>query len=172
MKIRSLIIAISAMLMMSSCIKNELPVWTTATMEFDAATWNTNAAGRTYPILTRIPIYGRVVAAADPALSRNLPGVKKFRVNLVGRQFEQPVTLNFDLFGGDGGSTAVEGKHFKISRKVTIPAKSSFGELEVEILNPGAQAGVASVDLLLILQDTDGIATSLNYRILGLRITQ
>jgi hypothetical protein len=172
MKIRSLIIAISAMLMMSSCIKNDLPVWTTATMEFDATTWNTNAAGRTYPILTRVPGYGRVVATADPALTRNLPGVKKFRVNLVGRQFEQPVTLNFDLFGGDGGSTAVEGKHFKISRKVTIPAKSSFGELEVEILNPGAQTGVASVDLLLILQDTDGIATSLNYRILGLRITQ
>ena len=172
MKIRSFIIAISAMLMMSSCIKNDLPVWTKATVEFDAASWNTNAAGRTYPILTRVPGYGRVVATADPALSRNLPGVKKFRVNLVGKQFEQPVTIQFDLFGGNGGSTAVEGTHFKISRKLVIPAKSSFGELEVEILNPGAQAGVSSVDLLLVLTGTEGIETSVNYRVIGLRIAQ
>ena len=88
MKIRSLIIAISAMLMMSSCIKNELPVWTKATVEFDAASWNTNAAGRTYPIMTRVPGYGRVVATADQSLTRNLPGVKKFRVNLA-RKFPE-----------------------------------------------------------------------------------
>ena len=160
------------MLMMSSCIKNELPVWTKATVEFDAASWNTNAAGRTYPIMTRVPGYGRVVATADQSLTRNLPGVKKFRVNLVGKQFDKDVTIAFELYTGDGGSTAVEGKHFKISRQLVIPAKSSFGELEVEILNPGAQAGVTAVDLLLVLNGAEGIESSFNYKILGLRIAQ
>lgn len=172
MKIRSLIIALSVMLGMSSCIKNELPVYTTATIEFDAATWNTNAAGRTYPILTRVGGYGRVASTADPLLTRTAPGIKKFRVNLVGRQFDTPINIQYDLFGGNGGSTAVEGTHFKISRTLTIPAKSSFGELEVEVLNPGPQTGVSSVDLLLVLNPTAGIETSVNYRVLGLRIAQ
>lgn len=173
MKIRSIIIAISAMLFMSSCIKNELPVWTKATVEFDAASWNTNAAGRTYPILTRVPAYGRAVStSADPLLTRTAPGIKKFRVNLVGKQFDKPVTIQYDLFGGNGGSTAVEGVHYKISRQLVIPANSSFGELEVEVLNPGPQSGVTSVDLLLILTGTEGIETSVNYRIIGLRIAQ
>jgi hypothetical protein len=172
MKIKSIIIAISAMLFLSSCIKNDLPVWTKATVEFDAASWNTNAAGRTYPILTRVPAYGRAANTSDAVLSRASTGIRKFRVNLIGKQFDQPVTVQYDLFGGDGGSTAREGTHFKTARSFVIPAKSSFGELEVEILNPGAQAGVASVDLLLILTGSEGIETSVNYRILGLRIAQ
>jgi len=172
MKMRSIIIAISAVFLFGSCIKNELPVWTTAQVEFDAASWNTNAAGRTYPILTRVSGYGRVVSTADPALTRTAPGIKKFRVNLVGKQFDQPQTIQYDLFGGNGGSTAVEGVHYKISRQLVIPAKSSFGELEVEILNPGAQAGVSSVDLLLVLNGKEGINRSVNYSILGLRIAQ
>lgn len=172
MKIKSIIIAIAAVLMFGSCIKNDLPVWTKATVEFDAAAWNTNAAGRTYPILTRVPAYGRAANTSDPTLSRTNTGIKKFRVNLVGRQFDQPQTIQYDLYGGNGGSTAVEGKHFKISRQLVIPANSSFGELEVEVLNPGAQAGVTSVDLLLILTGKEGIETSVNYRIIGLRIAQ
>jgi len=172
MKMRSIIIAISAVFLFGSCIKNELPVWTTAQVEFDAASWNTNAAGRTYPILTRVSGYGRVVSTADPALTRTAPGIKKFRVNLVGKQFDQPQTIQYDLFGGNGGSTAVEGVHYKISRQLVIPAKSSFGELEVEILNPGAQTGVTAVDLLLVLNGKEGINRSVNYSILGLRIAQ
>jgi hypothetical protein len=172
MKMRSIIIAISAVFLFGSCIKNELPVWTTAQVEFDASSWNTNAAGRTYPILTRVAGYGRVASTADPVLSRTAPGIKKFRVNLVGKQFDQPQTIQYDLFGGNGGSTAVEGKHYKISRQLVIPANSSFGELEVEILNPGAQTGVTAVDLLLVLNGKEGINRSVNYSILGLRIAQ
>jgi hypothetical protein len=176
MKMKSIIIAIAAVFCFSSCIKNELPVWTTAQVEFDAASWNTNASGRTYPIITRIPVYGRAIVGTgsnpDPLLTRTAPGIKKFRVNLIGKQFDQPQTIQYDLFGGNGGSTAVEGRHYKISRQLVIPAKSSFGELEVEILNPGAQAGLTSVVLLLVLNGKEGIDRSVNYSILGLRIAQ
>jgi hypothetical protein len=169
----NIFLALCTIIILGSCTKNDLPVFTKAVIEFDAATWNANAAGRSYPILTRVPGYNRPVAATDPALSRNSPGIKKFRVNLVGKQFANPVNLQFDLFGGNGGSTAVEGKHFKISRTLTIPANQSFGELEVEILNPGAPpAGQTSVDILLILNSIEGIESSVNYRVLGLRVAQ
>jgi hypothetical protein len=167
------ILALCTIIILDSCTKNDLPVYTKAVVEFDAATWNANSAGRTYPILTRVPGYGRPVSSSDPALSRNSPGIKKFRVNLVGKQFDTPVTLQYDLFTGNGGSTAVEGTHFKISRTLTIPAKSSFGEMEIEILNPGTPpAGQSSVDVLLILNSVEGIESSVNYRVMGLRIAQ
>jgi hypothetical protein len=169
----NIIIILCTAIVLGSCTKNELPVYTKAVVEFDAATWNANSAGRTYPILTRVPGYNRPVATSDPLLTRNSPGIKKFRVNLVGKQFAEPVTLQYDLFNGNGGSTAVEGKHFKISRTLTIPANSSFGEMEVEILNPGAPpAGQTSVDILLILNSVEGIESSVNYRVLGLRVAQ
>lgn len=172
MKMKPILLIIATVLTFSSCIKNDLAVWTTSTIEFDAATWNTNAAGRAYPILTRVAGYGRAASTADPTLTRTAPGIKKFRVNLVGKQFDQPKTITFELYGGNGGSTAVEGKHYKITRQVVIPANSSFGELEVEILNPGPQTGVTSVDLLLTLTDVGGVPVSLNYSIIGLRIAQ
>jgi hypothetical protein len=173
----NIFLALCTIIILGSCTKNDLPVYTKAVVEFDAATWNANAAGRTYPVLTRVPGYNRPVSSTgstpDPVLTRNSPGIKKFRVNLVGKQFENPVTLKYDLYTGDGGSTAEEGKHFKISRTLTIPANQSFGEMEVEILNPGAPpAGQTSVDILLILNSVEGIESSVNYRIIGLRVAQ
>ena len=45
--------------------------------------------------------------------------------------------------------------------------------MEVEILNPGAPpAGQTSVDILLILNSVEGIESSVNYRIIGLRVAQ
>ena len=169
----NIILVLCTAIVLGSCTKNELPVYTKAVVELDAATWNANAAGRTYPILTRVPGYNRPVSSSDPLLTRNSPGIKKFRVNLVGRQFDKPVTLQYDLFAGNGGSTAVEGKHFNISRTLTIPPNSSFGEMEVEILNPGAPpAGQSFVDILLILNSVEGIESSVNYRVIGLRVAQ
>jgi hypothetical protein len=173
MKMRlNILTAFLALVLLGSCTKNEIPVFTKAVIEFDAASWNNNATGRTYPILTRVPGYNRAAVATDPALTRTNPGVKKFRVNLLGKQFTTPTTIYYDLYPFDGGSTAVEGVHYRMTKNFTIPANSSFGELEVEILNPGAQTGVTSVDLLLLLVGNNGIETSANYRIIGLRIAQ
>jgi len=168
----NILTAFLALVLLGSCTKNELPVFTQAIVEFDAATWNANAPGRTYPVLTRVPGYNRAAAASDPLLTRTNPGIKKFRVNLVGKQLAEAQTITYDLYPFDGGSTAVAGVHYNMSKTLTIPADSSFGELEVEILNPGAQTGVSSVDLLLLLVGNNDVKTSPNYRIIGLRIAQ
>lgn len=160
-----------AMAFLGSCIKNENPVFVRSVVEFDAAAYNANAAGLTFPLLTRVPGYGRAASSGDPALSRTNTGVKKFRVNLIGGQLPTPTKVYYQVFAG---TTAVEGVHYKKpSGEVTIPANSSFGEMEIEILNPGAPATPGPVELRLLLTGGgNGVTSSTNYRIIGLRIAQ
>lgn len=169
-RIITFILAIATVSLLGSCVKNELTVFTAPVAEFDAASWNANAAGLSFPILTRVPGYGRVVAASDPLLTRTNPGIKKFRVNLIGQQL--PTDTDIYVIMNSVTSTAVAGRHYKqFSPVVKIPAKTSFGEMEVEILNPGV-AG-AAVDLELILSTgTNGVAGNPNYNKIRLRIAQ
>ncbi|MEN9883837.1 MAG: hypothetical protein RLZZ420_1054 [Bacteroidota bacterium] len=168
-RLQSFIIGIIAIALFDGCIKNELTVFTAGVVEFDAASWNANGAGLTYPILTRIPGYGRVANTSDPLLTRTNTGIKKFRINLVGQQ----LTTDTDVFVVLGsGTTAQVDRHFRIKTPVRIPAKSSFGELEVEILNPGT-ASSTPVDLNLTLSGGSGtVKVSENYKTIGLRISQ
>jgi hypothetical protein len=161
-----------AMAFLGSCIKNENPVFVKSVVEYDAAAYNANAAGLTYPMLTRVPGYGRAASSTlDPALSRINKGVKKFRVNLIGGQLPTPTKVFYQIFSG---TTAVEGVHYKKpSGEVTIAANSSFGEMEIEILDPGPPATPGPVDLILLLTGGEnGVTSSTNYRIIGLRIAQ
>lgn len=160
-----------SILFLGSCIKNEDNIFVSSVVEFDAAAYNANAAGLTFPLLTRVPGYGRAASTADPALSRNNPGVKKFRVNLIGGQLPTPTKVFYQVFAG---TTATEGVHYnKPSGEVTIPANSSFGEMEIEILNPGSPATPDPVELRLLLTGGEnGVTSSVNYRIIGLRIAQ
>jgi hypothetical protein len=168
-RLQSFIIGIIAIALLDGCIKNELTVFTAGVVEFDAASWNANGAGLTYPILTRIPGYGRVANTSDALLSRTNTGIKKFRINLVGQQ--QPTDIDVFVVLG-AGTTAQVDKHFKIKTPVRIPAKSSFGELEVEILNPGT-ASSTPVDLNLTLSGgSNNLKISENYKTIGLRISQ
>jgi len=161
---------ILSIVLLGSCIKNENPVFEKSVVEYDAAAYNANASGLTYPILTRVPGYGRPASTADPLLSRNSPGIKKFRVNLLGGQLPTPTKVFYQVFTG---TTATEDVHYKKpSGEVTIPANSSFGEMEIEILNPGANTP-ATRDLILILTGGEsGVTSSVNYRIINLRIAQ
>lgn len=172
MKKLQIIIGLFALVFSSSCIKNELPVFDDQTVvEFDAASWNANGPGLFYPILTRVPGYGRAVLSSDPLLTRTNPGIKKFRVNLVGPQNPNPVRVFFATFAG---TTATENVHYRtLGGELTIPANSSFGEMEVEILNPGPPATPGPVDLNIILTGGDnGVTSSVNYRVIALRIAQ
>ncbi len=160
-----------SILFLGSCIKNEENIFVQSVVEFDAAAYNANAAGLTFPLLTRVPGYGRAASTADPVLSRSNTGIKKFRVNLIGGQLPTPTKVFYQVFAG---TTATEGVHYKKpSGEVTIPANSSFGEMEIEILNPGAPATPGPVDLRLLLTGGEnGVTSSVNYRIIGLRIAQ
>jgi hypothetical protein len=176
MKKLQIIIGLFALVFSSSCIKNELPVFDEQTVvEFDAASWNANGPGLNYPILTRIPGYGRPIISTgttpDPVITRNNPGIKRFRVNLVGPLNPNPIRVFFTTFAG---TTAVENVHYRtLNGELTIPANSSFGEMEVEILNPGPPATPGPRDLNIILTGGDnGVTSSVNYRVISLRIAQ
>lgn len=169
-RITTFILAIATISLFGSCVKNELPVFTAPVAEFDAASWNANAAGLTFPVLTRVPGYGRPVAAADPLLTRTSPGIKKFRVNLIGQQLSTESEVY--VIHNNVTSTAVAGTHYRsYSPVVKIPANSSFGEVEVEILNPGV-AGAARTLELILSSGTNGVKGNPNYNTIRLSIAQ
>jgi hypothetical protein len=169
-RITTFILAIATISLLGSCVKNELPVFTAPIAEFDAASWNANAAGLNFPILTRVPGYGRPVAASDPLLTRTSTGIKKFRVNLIGQQLSTESEVY--VIHNNVTSTAVAGTHYRsYTQVVKIPANSSFGEVEVEILNPGV-AGAARTLELILSTGTNGVKGNPNYNTIRLSIAQ
>lgn len=159
---------------MSSCIENDPVVFNGSVAEFDAAVWNTPATGETYPILTRVPGYGRAVSTnatlpstADPAITRT-SGTISFRVNLVGAPLsvEQSIPLSIVT----EKSTAIAGTHYTAPTSVVIPAGENFGEVSFPILNFGATTG--SVIVVLQIDENSSISPSENYRRIGISIAQ
>ncbi len=63
------IITIVAAFALNGCTKNDPVIWSGSQIEFDAAIWNSNAAGQTYPILTRVPAQGTVTGTTQPTLT-------------------------------------------------------------------------------------------------------
>jgi hypothetical protein len=66
---------------------------------------------------------------------------------------------------------AVQGTHFNTTGTVTIPANSSFGEVEVQVLNPGVSSTI-SRDVVLEILATDNVKPSENDKFLGFRISE
>lgn len=154
----------------AGCIKNEEVVYKrNPVVEFDAATWNANAAGANYPILTRVPAYGRVIVTADPALTRS-SGTIKVRVNLVGHQRSTDTEMTYEIM--PSLTTAMPTVHYApVTGKYIIPANSSYGEITLQILNPLTSSSTAR-DLALQLISGPDIYASENYKIIVLRIAQ
>jgi hypothetical protein len=67
-------------------------------------------------------------------------------------------------------TTAVSGKDYTMTGKLTIPKGSSFGTLTVNVVNTGRIGG--SVDLLLQIDGNDEIGYNTNYNKVQLRITR
>jgi len=156
-------------LFLTGCVKNELTVYTSSVVEFDAASWNANAAGKTYPMLTRVPTFNAATASSQPALTRATGNVT-LRVNLVGAQSNTPI--NFNLAVVTGETTAIAGTHYTaITGTGTIPANSSFGTVTIQILNPGVSSSTPG-DLVLELVGNATTKASVNYAKVGLRISQ
>ena len=163
------IVAITAVIFLSSCIKNRLTVWNDTRVEFDAATWNTNAAGLTYPVLTRVPAYGVAVNATNsPTLLTRTTAAFQLRVNLVGPQSKTDIPISYRVV--DAESTAVAGVHYAaFSGTTVIPANSSFGYITVTPRDPGATSGSKVLVLELL---NSSVKASLNYAKVGLSIAQ
>ncbi len=161
----------------TSCIENEDIVFKGELVEMDAATWNANTAGKDYPILTRVPGDNRVVLTTDPSITRT-SGKIKFRVNLVGAQIDTEQQIKYEIVpnetwvsGTNDAKPAIEGTHFKTARTLVIPANSSFGYIEVEILNPGVALDTQKL-IVIELQGNDRIKPSTNEKRIGLVIAK
>jgi hypothetical protein len=142
--------------------------------------------------------FGRPILTSGPnvnfTINRNT-GTLRLRVNLVGPVSSGKVeTVGYKLFdlpfttisfpATATGQTpaqpaatltiipAVAGTHFTaLSGKVNIPADSSWGYLDIPILNAGANAGKAAA-LGIRLDSTGTILPSVNYREIGVIIDQ
>ncbi len=198
------ILTILTALLFSSCIKNDAVIFEGSQVELDAAAWNANAAGLTYPILPRIPAFNRALSTACPdSTLRRYPQTIRLRINLVGAQSGQDQTVSYEVFAspvttvafpatiaanaGLGCPTAqtpaaaaatltvtdaVAGTHFvALSGTATIPANSSFGYIDIPILNPGPTAGAARF-LGIRLKDNGNLKASTNYKEAALVIDQ
>lgn len=139
-----------------SCFKDNKVAFDSLTLvEFQDAIVNSNALGKTFPLLA----------------STNVAQIKVLRINLVGAQRDKDEVIKFSIDPTE--STAVAGTNYDLAgvSSITIPAKSSFGELKVNILRAPAQSG-KTVNLVFVLEGngTD-IKANTNYRKVGYRIT-
>jgi hypothetical protein len=188
----------------NGCIKNDPVIWNGSVVELDAAIWNANGAGLTYPILTRIPAANRALTTSCPdSTLRRYPQTIRVRVNLVGAPSAQDIRIAYETFSSpittvafpatiaaNAGlgcpsaqtpsaaaatltvSDAIAGTHFTaLSGTATIPANSSFGYIDIPILNPGATAGTARF-IGIRLKDNENIKVSANYKEAGFVIDQ
>jgi hypothetical protein len=156
---------------LSSCIKNDEKIFAGSVVEFDATVLNTPATGKKFPILTRVPGYGRPVytgSPADPLITRT-SGTIKFRVNLVGPQRSTDQTINYQVVSAE--TTGIAGTHYTTGTSFVIPANSSFGEVTVNILNPGVSSSTPRILVLELLGNSE-IPPSANYKFLGISINQ
>ncbi|HEX4958806.1 MAG TPA: DUF4843 domain-containing protein [Lacibacter sp.] len=169
--LKNITLYLCAILFFASCIKNEPKIFTGSVIEFDATVLNAPAVGKTFPILTRVPGYGRPVftsSPADPLITRSSGNIK-FRVNLVGAQRSTDQTLSYRVVPAE--STATSGVHFTTSGTFTIPANSSFGEITVNVVNPGTSSSTPVILVLELVGNSD-LQPSQNFKFLGMSISQ
>lgn len=184
-----------SILALSSCIKQIDKTFQGQTVvEIDPTVLNSANATAGYPVLTRIPAEGIPLRTADSTL-RRLNGIVRVRVNLVGPQSDQAQTIGYKVLTASPltsvsfpatatGQTpsaaaatlavtnAVAGTHYtSLSGSCTIPPKSSYGYIDIPIINGGAAAGQAR--FLGIQLDSSGtLKPNPNYNKIGLAIDQ
>ena len=172
-----------ALVSTAGCIKNEHKIFEgKEVVEFDATVLNTPNLGVNFPLMTRVPAYGVAASTAHPLITRS-SGVIKFRVNLVGRQSTSSQSITYRVVTSTYSATldipsgttarlpAAVGTHFNTSGTLTIPANSSFGELEITVINPGASS-TTSRYLVIELDGNSTFGPSENFKRLGVQISQ
>jgi hypothetical protein len=196
MKTKYSLIILVAVLFFSSCIKNEPRILREQLVEFDATSFNNNSLGFAstinYPILGRIPAFGRTSSTGDSTIRRFAQTIR-LRINLIGPQSSKDETVGFEIFGtpiltfnpgatGTGQTPAASGATLGIfdavpgvdyvlptSKALTIPANSSFGFLDLQILASPAAPGTGRF-IGIRLNNTGSLKVSVNFSELGLVI--
>ena len=152
---------------LSGCIKNTPATNSDSKVEMDAATWNANSVGVTYPILSGVPVFG--AAGTGAALSRTLPTFQ-IRVNMLGAHKSTPTTFNYRVVPGE--TTAIAGTHYvALSGTGTMPANSSFGFIDIPLINPGVSSSTPVILVLEVLSNTI-VSANANYAKVGFSISQ
>jgi len=190
-----LIAGIVSLSLFTSCIKQiDKTFQGTSVVEIDPTVLNSANATAGYPVLTRIPRLGVPIATSDFTL-RRLNGTVRIRVNLVGPQSDQSQTVGYKIMAASPltsiafpatatGQTpsaaaatlsiqnAVSGTHYTaLSGTCTIAPQTSFGFIDVAIINNGPTAGQAR--FLGIQLDSSGtLKPNPNYNKIGLVIDQ
>ncbi|MBN8577043.1 MAG: hypothetical protein J0L66_08870 [Cytophagales bacterium] len=108
---------------------------------------------------------GLDVGKAYERLNNGSTKKDSIRINLVGRQRSNPVTVNFTI---DASSTAVPGVHYNLittGTSVTIPANQSYAYIRFEVLPDNIDAGeVWKLRFNLTGSDAADISLSENYK--------
>jgi hypothetical protein len=196
MKIKYSLTVLLVILVFTGCIKNDPVILRDQLVEFDATSFNNNSLGFSstinYPILGRNPGYGRVSNTTDSTI-RRFAQTLRLRVNLIGPQSSKDETVGYEIFGSpiitfslpatastqtpsSAGATlgifdAVPGVDYSLptSKALTIPANSSFGYLDLQILASPAAPGTGRF-IGIRLNNTGSLKASVNYSELGLII--
>jgi hypothetical protein len=178
MKRKLSIAVLFTVMLFSSCIKEETKTFTGDTViEFDAAVLNTATTPYTYFATTRVPVYGLTVSATNsPTLiTRSLATPVKLRVNLVGPQFSTDQLISYQVINTpvpvSPNMLAVSGTHYTTGGTFTIPANTSFGEVTINIVNPGVSSTNPREVHIELVGNAD-VKPSENYKRVAIRITQ
>lgn len=175
-------------LSLSSCMKEQKVTFEDSKAEFDVAAYNARFGATDFPLAIRVPPEGRAFVAADAPITRATTSLR-FRVNLIGAQRGSAASVKYRVFtvGSSAGTTvtfpapvsstltiieAVPGTHYTaLSGTCTIPANSSFGYIDIPVINSGVSSNTAAA-IGLELIDGGDIAPSVNYRKVVLLISQ
>jgi hypothetical protein len=146
------LLTLALVLVFSSCIEQNYPVWEGALIEFQDAVVRAPVTGQKYP---------RITVA-------NTVGAVNLQVNLIGAHRTSDETITYTVVAD--GTTAASGTDYTTSGSLVIPAGSSFGTLTVNVNNTGKIGG--NVDLLLQLVGNTAIGSSVNHNQVQIRITR
>ncbi len=145
-------LAYSVLFLLTGCFKDfeERYLFEENRLEFNDAVLNGNASGRTYPVL-----------GPRPAADGNLI----FQINMTGKQTNHDRKFKFRVVADE--TTAVEGRDYQLLHgdEYTIPANSSFGQIEIEVLPDGS----GSPTIVLELLPTDDVKVMDRYHKIGCR---
>jgi len=187
------LISVLAIVGITACEKEQTNTDTIPRAEFDAAIWNTNAAGLDYPVLVRKPIVGARTPSTSFTLQRT-SSTFYLRVNLVGPPTKSDRTVGLKLFDVPIYSVAFPetpisqlpafdaailatadaepNKHFVLfGNPVRIPADSTWGDIRIIIMYQSASSGVART-IGIALDNTGDVKASANYNKLAIAIDQ